>query len=85
MTGVLSMDRGCRSVRARLLAAAAATAVAVAPLGAQGTAAPAEPARFHHIHLNVTDVERSTSFYRDTFKVAVEVVEAKPIPEGVWD
>ena len=54
-------------LRLGLLSAAAATAVAVAPLGAQETAAPVEPARFHHLHLNVTDTDRSIDFYRSTF------------------
>lgn len=41
------------------------TFAAVQPAASEDEAV--EPARFHHIHLNVTDVERSTAFYRDTF------------------
>ena len=100
-------------LRLGLLTAALAS-VAAGPLAAQVAGAAVEPARFHHIHLNVTDVERSRAprlverlqaagveilapityrpelemrsfFVMGPDKVAVEVVEAKPIPEGVWD
>ena len=47
--------------------AVAAAAFLAAPLAAQEPTAAVERARFHHIHLNVTDVDRSVAFYRDTF------------------
>ncbi|HUP24858.1 MAG TPA: M1 family aminopeptidase [Thermoanaerobaculia bacterium] len=34
---------------------------------AQGPSSPPEPARFHHVHLNVTDVAATVDFYRRAF------------------
>ncbi len=48
------------------LCAIVAVSVGV-PLVAQEPREAVEPARFHHIHLNVTDTGRSVDFYRTTF------------------
>ena len=63
MPGVRRVRRlGWQGVAAWLIAAGVAV-----PLAGQDAEAPVERARFHHIHLNVTNVDRSIDFYRDTF------------------
>ena len=49
-----------------VLAVVVAAALA-GPIASQEAGAELEPARFHHVHLNVTDIERSIDFYRGTF------------------
>ena len=53
--------------RRRLIAAIATAAAATLMFAQQADAAEAEPARFHHVMLNVTDPGKSINFYRRVF------------------
>lgn len=47
--------------------AALGAALVVAARALPGAAAPAEPAHFHHVHLNVTDPDSTIAFYEKFF------------------
>ena len=64
-----------------LLGAAVAVSAAL-PLAAQEPQAEVEAARFHHIHLNVTDPGRSIDFYRATFGAVP--IEFRGVADAVY-